>query len=200
MLIEHAEPERAGRPPGYDAVRATIAAEKEHALAAFRRSSFERRLRERVVERQRPWQAVRSRLALVGALGVVLGVTLLSHSSRRVEGVGLKGVTVERALRNAPFFAGTPALAASAEADPRQVELAWSIERIVAGVQRERVKERDLERLVERALTAGAGGAAVPVRGDPWEGAGAAGLAERLARIRRERSVERFLAAYAKVG
>jgi hypothetical protein len=197
--MEHDEPEREERPPGYGAVRVTIAAEREHALAAFRRSSFERRLLERI-EHLPLRRVAPSRLALVGGVAILLGVAVLSRTTRRVEGVGLERAVVERALQNTPFFARAPAPAPSADTDPRRVELAWSIERIVASVQRERAKERDLRRLVEQALTAVAGGAAVPAAGNPWEGPGSAGLAERLERLRRERSVERFLAAYARVG
>jgi hypothetical protein len=199
MVMEHVDPERAGRPPGYDAVSETIAAEKEHALAAFRRSSFEQRLLERI-EHPRSSRLAPFGLVLAGALAIVLGVVLLTRTTARFEGLGLKTATVERALWSAPLFAGTPAPSALAEADPRRAELAWSIERIVASIQRERVKERDLQRVVEKALAAAAGGAVLPATDDPWQQAQTAGLQERLERLRRERSVERLLAAYNRVG
>jgi hypothetical protein len=198
MLMEPEDLARAGRPPGYDTVSAAIEAEKEQALEAFRRLSFERRLRERI-DHQRPRRVLRSRLALVGALAIVLGIALLSHTSRRVGGVGLKTATVERALRNAPFFAGTPARASSADDDPCRVELAWSIERIVASVQRGRVKERDLQRLVEKVLAAAAGTGASPA-GESWQEVNAADLTGRIERLRRERSIERLLAKFERVG
>jgi hypothetical protein len=196
--MKHARLGPAERPSGYEEANATIESEKQHALAAFRGSSFDRRILERI-GRPRSRRVVRSRLALVGALFIlVFGIGLFIRTTRRIEGVGLRAAAVERALRNTPFFAGRQAPDAPAETDPRRAELFWSIQRIIASVQRARVRERDFHGLLEQAITGAV--AVVPAAADPWQNASAARLGERIERLRRERSIERLLTAYYGIG